>query len=133
MRVICEYQAYIEGHVLQIVSAVFFETARRASRGSAPRAMHMMAGEARTIEGRLSASDWLVGEHVSAADMSIFPQHHAAAARAGEARSRRPSLALPADGSELSGASPAGSSAWSSCRATNATYPPHWRDGAPRG
>jgi len=37
------------------------------------RATHVVAGEARTIEGRLSNSDWLVGEHVSAADMVVFP------------------------------------------------------------
>ena len=36
-------------------------------------AMHVIASEARTIEGRLSKSEWIVGEYYSAADMVIFP------------------------------------------------------------
>ena len=32
------------------------------------------AAEARTIESRLAASEWLVGEQVSAADLTVFPQ-----------------------------------------------------------
>ena len=36
-------------------------------------AMHVVASEARTIEGRLSKSNWIVGESFSAADMVIFP------------------------------------------------------------
>ena len=32
-----------------------------------------MASEARTIEGRLSKSDWIVGDCCSAVDMVIFP------------------------------------------------------------
>ncbi len=35
--------------------------------------MHAVASEARTIEGRLSKSDWVVGESFSAVDMVIFP------------------------------------------------------------
>jgi glutathione S-transferase len=35
--------------------------------------MHVVASEARTIEGRLSKSDWIVGESFSAADMVFFP------------------------------------------------------------
>jgi glutathione S-transferase len=37
------------------------------------RAMHAAASEARTIEGRLSKSDWVVGESFSAVDMVILP------------------------------------------------------------
>ena len=35
--------------------------------------MHAVASEARTIEGRLSKSDWIVGDSFSAVDMVIFP------------------------------------------------------------
>src|SRR5215203_1628385 len=72
MRVICEYQAYAEDQVTQIVSAVFLDTLDE-NLEEVTRAMHLVAGEARTIEGRLSTSDWLVGEQVSAADIVVFP------------------------------------------------------------
>ena len=36
-------------------------------------AMHMIAGEARTIEGRLSKGPWIVGDKPGAADYMIFP------------------------------------------------------------
>jgi glutathione S-transferase len=72
MRVICEYQAYAEPSVMRIVDALLH--------GSEPpltepveAAMHRAAGEARTIEKRLSQSDWVVGESFSAADMVIYP------------------------------------------------------------
>ena len=72
MRVICEFQAYAESQVTSILRAVF---------GFAPsgpaldltEAMHVVASEARTIEGRLSKSNWIVGESFSAADMVCFP------------------------------------------------------------
>jgi glutathione S-transferase len=35
--------------------------------------MHVVASEARSIEARLSKSDWVVGESFSAADIVIFP------------------------------------------------------------
>ena len=44
--------------------------------------MHVVAREARTIEGRLSKELWIVGEHYSAADMVIFPVDPTAAAGA---------------------------------------------------
>ena len=72
MRVVCEYQAYAESHLMQIVHAVFFENIDERAE-EVTRAMHIVAGEARTIEGRLSNSDWLVGEHLSAADLVVFP------------------------------------------------------------
>jgi glutathione S-transferase len=72
MRVICEYQAYAEHYVTQIVSAVFLDELDQQTEAVA-RAMHIVGGEARTIEGRLSKSDWLVGEQPSAADLSVFP------------------------------------------------------------
>ncbi|HEY6515084.1 MAG TPA: glutathione S-transferase family protein [Steroidobacteraceae bacterium] len=72
MRVICEYQAYIEPHLACIVQAVLSKNADLRS-DEVTRAMHAAASEARTIEGRLSKSDWVVGESFSAVDMVIFP------------------------------------------------------------
>ena len=69
----------------------------------------IVAGEARTIEGRLSKSDWLVGEHVSAADMVVFPGIMLLLRALEKREARRPALALPADGGELSGDRAAGS------------------------
>jgi len=62
----------MRSQLTQIVSAVFFESMDERVE-EITRATHVVAGEARTIEGRLSNSDWLVGEHVSAADMVVFP------------------------------------------------------------
>ena len=72
MRVICEYQAYIEPHLTRIVGAVFFGDADLGA-DEITAAMHAVASEARTIEARLAKSDWIVGESCSAADMVIFP------------------------------------------------------------
>jgi glutathione S-transferase len=72
MRVLCEYQAYAEGYVTQIVSAVFLDQLDQHAE-EVTKAMHIVGGEARTIEGRLSTSDWLVGEQPSAADLTVFP------------------------------------------------------------
>jgi glutathione S-transferase len=94
--------------------------------------MHVVAGEARTIEGRLSKSDWLVGEHVSAADMVVFPQimlllRAMEKREAGELRSRF----LPMEATYPAIA------AWikrvEQLPGYDRTYPPHWREGAPRG
>ncbi|MBV8740884.1 MAG: glutathione S-transferase family protein, partial [Sinobacteraceae bacterium] len=71
MRVICEYQAYIEPHVNTIVRAVFGK--EDLSADAITDAMHHAASEARTIEARLSRSDWVVGDSFSAVDMVIFP------------------------------------------------------------
>jgi glutathione S-transferase len=78
MRVICEYQAYIEPHLMSIVEAVFdkspatrLDAQRRSERITSD--MHHGAAEARTIEARLSKSDWVVGDSFSAVDMVIFP------------------------------------------------------------
>jgi glutathione S-transferase len=72
MRVICEYQAYIEPHVVRITGAVFFGDADLAD-DEITAAMHALASEARTIEGRLSRSAWIVGDACSAVDLVIFP------------------------------------------------------------
>jgi glutathione S-transferase len=72
MRVICEYQAYIEPQLSGIVRAILSGTADLGS-DEITAAMHAVASEARTIEGRLSKSDWIVGDCCSAVDMVIFP------------------------------------------------------------
>jgi glutathione S-transferase len=132
MRVICEYQSYVENPLMQIVYAVFFENlAERVE--EVTKAMHVVAAEARTIEGRLSRSDWLVGEHVSAADMVLFPgiMLLLRAMDRREAGSDLRSRFLP-----LETAYPA-IARWiermQSLPGYERTVPPHWRDGAPRG
>jgi glutathione S-transferase len=74
MRVICEYQAYAEDHVMKIVNAFFVRTPDRTVKTEElASSMHVVASEARSIEARLSKSDWVVGETISAADIVIFP------------------------------------------------------------
>ena len=131
VRVICEYQAYVEGHLNQIVTAVFFGNIDEQLE-QVMRAIHLVAGEARTIEGRLSKSEWLVGEHVSAADLIVFPGimlllRAMEKREAGELRSRflpmettYPSIARWIERMEA-------------LPGYDKTYPPHWREGAPRG
>ena len=72
MRVICEYQAYAEPSLKQVFEALSQPNERKLDEGVAE-AMHRVAGEARSIEGRLARSDWVVGETFSAADMMIYP------------------------------------------------------------
>ena len=101
MRVCCEYQAYIEPYVTRITRALLDRQGDPYSDESTY-AMHMIAGEARTIEGRLSKGAWIVGDKPGAADYMIFPGIKLllrALARAGGARTV---VAFPAGGSELS-------------------------------
>jgi glutathione S-transferase len=82
MRVIGEFQAYTEEHLMMICRKLF-ESGRPDAAGDVQAtdlhgeqitsAMHVVAREARTIEQRLSRSDWIVGESYSACDMVIFP------------------------------------------------------------
>ena len=73
MRVICEYEAYIEPHLDTITGAIFFGKPEELGSDRVTAAMHAVASEARTIEGRLSKSEWIVGDTLSAVDMVIFP------------------------------------------------------------
>jgi glutathione S-transferase len=131
MRVICEYQAYAEQYVTQIVSAVFLDQLDQMAE-EVTKAMHIVAGEARTIEGRLSTSEWLVGEQPSAADLTVFPgimllRRAMEKREAGDLRSRflpmettYPAIARWIQRMEqLPG--------------YERSYPPHWRDTATRG
>ena len=71
-RVIAEFEFYAEDHIMKIVYAILFQGAEERT-DEVTRAMHIVAGEARTIDKRLSQSDWLVGENFSAADLVVFP------------------------------------------------------------
>ena len=72
MRVICEFMTYAEPSLLKIVNAIFAgEVAEDID--ALTDAMHVVAREARTIEGRLSKEQWIVGADYSATDMVIFP------------------------------------------------------------
>jgi glutathione S-transferase len=72
MRVINEFQAYTESSLMGIVEALLYGRKPRMGE-ELTQAMHLVASEARTIEGRLSKSNWIVGESVSAADLVIYP------------------------------------------------------------
>ncbi|HTV97115.1 MAG TPA: glutathione S-transferase family protein [Steroidobacteraceae bacterium] len=72
MRVICEFQDYAEPALSRIVNAIFSDQVADALEELTD-AMHRVAREARTIEGRLSKELWIVGDAYSAADMVIFP------------------------------------------------------------
>jgi glutathione S-transferase len=74
MRVVCEYQAYAEEHVMKIVNAFFVRTPDHTVKAEElASSMHVVANEARSIEARLAKSEWVVGETISAADIVIFP------------------------------------------------------------
>ena len=76
MRVICEYQAYAEPSLMQIVANLLYRRDPALASGKAEamaEAMIRVASEARTIERRLAQSNWVVGENFSAADMVIYP------------------------------------------------------------
>jgi glutathione S-transferase len=124
MRVICEYEAYIEPHVITIARAVF--EGKDLGAEHITTAMHAVGREARTIEGRLSKSDWIVGDAYSAVDMVIFPgiqllKRALEKPRAGELSSRFMPVEVnyPALGRWLTrvAAQPG----------YERTYPPHWR------
>jgi glutathione S-transferase len=72
MRVICEFQAYAEPALAQITEAIFADRVA-PQLDELTDAMHVVAREARTIEGRLSKEQWIVGEYYTATDMVIFP------------------------------------------------------------
>ena len=78
VRVIEEFQAYTEQHIMGICRSlladeIFPEGGPPLGAEALTDAMHVVAREARTIEQRLARSDWIVGEDYSACDMIIFP------------------------------------------------------------
>jgi glutathione S-transferase len=72
LRVIDEFQTYTEAELMRILDSLRTNTGAAFGEKIA-HAMHVVAGEARTIEGRLSKGDWIVGDAVSAADLAIYP------------------------------------------------------------
>lgn len=72
MRVICEFQAYVEEHLNRIVDAFFFPS-RHRNLDELAKSMHVVGSEARSIEMRLAKSEWVVGDNFSAADIVLFP------------------------------------------------------------
>jgi len=71
-RVISEFQWYAEDQIMKIIYAILFQGVDERM-DEVARALHIVAGEAHTIDKRLSQSDWLVGESFSAADIVVFP------------------------------------------------------------
>jgi len=73
VRVISEFQAYVEEHIKKVIYAILFQAGEGGHSDEVTRAMHLLAAEARTINERLATSAWVVGENFSAADVVIFP------------------------------------------------------------
>src|SRR5262249_46123442 len=119
-------QAYTEPHLETIVRAVF-EGNADLDGDDITAAMHAIASEARTIEGRLSKSEWIVGDSCSAVDMVIFPgiqllrralEKPQAAELSG--RFRPVEVNYPALGRWLARVA--------ALPGYERTYPPHWRN-----
>lgn len=125
-RVICEYQSYAEEHIQKIIYTILFQGAEERVE-EVERAMGHVRNEARTIEARLSASSWLVGEAFSAADIVVFPaiQMLLRALERREAQGLRMRL-LPLEANFPAIA------AWirriEALPGYERTYPPHWRE-----
>jgi glutathione S-transferase len=125
MRVVCEFQGNAEPEINRIARAAFDATLAR-ERDAVTGAMHVVANEARVLEARLSHSDWIVGEQVSAVDFCVFPsiQLLLRAVQRSEAAELR-SRFLPLDVHYPALAR------WiarvESLPGYERTYPPHWR------
>jgi glutathione S-transferase len=72
VRVIEEFQSYSEPRLTAVVGALCAARLRRP-RAAVLEELLTAAAEARTIEGRLAKSDWVVGPAPSAADLVICP------------------------------------------------------------
>jgi glutathione S-transferase len=127
MRVICEFQSYAEPLVQKIVGAVFADKVAEDI-DDLTDAMHVVGREARTIEGRLSKEEWIVGSNYSALDMVIFPWIQILR----RAMNRGAAKELSARFLPLERNYPA-LARWihriESLPGYERTYPPHWRDG----
>ncbi len=67
---ICEYQSYAEDHIAKLIYAILFQGVE-GHMEEIERALNFILAEARTVENRLSSSQWLVGEAFSAADIAF--------------------------------------------------------------
>jgi glutathione S-transferase len=127
MRVICEYQAYAEDAIMRIIRAILFQ-GLEGHMDEVNKAVQTVAAEARTIENRLAASNWLVGDTFSAADVVIFPSIQMLL----RALERREAQELQARFLPLEANYPA-IAAWTkrveALPGYERTYPPHWRQG----
>jgi glutathione S-transferase len=126
MRVICEFQAYAEPSVSTIVNAIFADRVAEDI-DALTDAMHVVAREARTIEGRLSKEQWIVGTNYTALDMVIFPWIQVLR----RALDRSAAAELGARFLPMERNYPA-LARWirriESLPGYERTYPPHWRD-----
>lgn len=126
VRVISEYQSYVEDHIKKIIYAILFQGVE-AHLDEIARAIHIVANEARTIENRLSQSAWLVGENFSAADLVIYPGIQTLV----RALERREAQELRAQLLPLEEKYPA-MAAWrrriEALPGYDRTYPPHWKE-----
>jgi glutathione S-transferase len=126
MRVICEFQAYIEDHIMKIIYAILFQGIE-SRLDEINRAMHIVAGEARLLENRLTRTPWLVGEDFTAADVVVFPGIQMLL----RALDRREALELRGRLLPLENGYPA-IAAWirrvEALPGYERTYPPHWRE-----
>jgi glutathione S-transferase len=127
MRVICEFQAYAEPSLHTICNAIF-EGRVQEEYDQLTDAMHIVGREARTIEGRLSKEEWIVGANYSATDMVIFPWIQLlrrALDKPGAAELGARFLPMERNYPALA--------RWieriESLPGYENTYPPHWRDG----
>jgi glutathione S-transferase len=126
VRVICEYQSYVEDHIMKIIYAILFQGVD-GHMEEVERELEFVAAEAKTIESKLMSAQWLVGSAFSAADIVVFPgiQMLLRALERREAHDLRARL-LPMDTNY-----PA-ISAWvrriEALPGYEKTYPPHWRE-----
>lgn len=125
MRVICEFQGYVEEHIMRIIRAILFQ-GLDGRMEEVNKAIHTVDAEARTIEQRLATSRWLVGESFSAADVVVFPGIQMLL----RALERREAQELQARLLPLETNYPA-IAAWikrvEALPGYERTYPPHWR------
>lgn len=126
MRVICEYQVYVEEHITKIIAAIFFQ-GLEGRLDEIAKAMQVVANEARTIESRLAKSSWLVGDALSAADIMVYPGIQLLL----RALERREAQEIRARFLPLESHYPA-LAAWirrvEALPGYEKTFPPHWRD-----
>lgn len=125
-RVISEYEWYAEEHIQKVIYIILFQGVE-GHLDEIERAMSYVLTEARTIERRLSTSEWLVGESFSAADIVVFPGIQMLL----RALDRREAHELRGRFTPIDANFPA-IAAWikrvEGLPGYERTYPPHWRE-----
>jgi glutathione S-transferase len=125
MRLVCEYQAYLDEHVENFILPLYFGKAdEKADQLRA--SVAAISPELARLEERARSSIWLGGEAISAADLVIFP-----ALRSLERAASKPAArALEVPFHPLVERHPA-LAAWvgriEALPGYQRTYPPHWR------